>query len=91
MRRVELLKSAARELRGLEGSVRARVLVKIRALGSDPRPPGCRSVKGLPGYFRIRVGDYRVVYKVEETAVLIAKIGHRREVYERLAERLRSL
>ena len=88
---IELASSAARELRGLERSVRARVLVKIQALADEPLPPGCQTIKGWRGCYRIRVGDYRIVYKVEETAVLIVKIGHRREVYDRLAGRLRNL
>jgi mRNA interferase RelE/StbE len=55
----------------------------IRALGADPRPPGCKELAGDIAYYRIRVGDYRVLYEVRdrEILVLVIKIGHRREVY----------
>jgi mRNA interferase RelE/StbE len=59
-----------------------RVLDEIDQLGNDPRPPGCRKLAG-EDLFRIRVGDYRVVYSIDDDArhVIIVRTGHRREVY----------
>jgi mRNA interferase RelE/StbE len=55
----------------------------IRAPASDPRPAGCKNLTGGTDYYRIRVGDYRVLYEVRDrdVLVLLIKIGHRREVY----------
>jgi mRNA interferase RelE/StbE len=55
----------------------------MRGLAPDPRPSGCEKLAGVDDLFRIRVGDYRIVYRVQDQAliVLIVKIGHRREVY----------
>lgn len=61
-----------------------RVMTAVRALVHDPRPPGARKLSGRESY-RIRVGDYRVIYLVdtEERIVTILGVGHRREVYDR--------
>ena len=55
----------------------------MRGLANDPRPPGCDKLAGVENLYRIRVGDYRVVYQIrdEMLLVLVVKIGHRREVY----------
>ncbi|MGI8911776.1 MAG: type II toxin-antitoxin system RelE family toxin [Rubrobacteraceae bacterium] len=54
----------------------------IRELAGEPRPPGCRKLKGREGW-RIRVGDYRIVYRVNDDAreVIVVDIGHRRDIY----------
>ena len=76
--------TAAREYRRLQGPLRERVGRAIDALGSDPRPAGTVRLGGRDDY-RIRVGDYRVVYAVDdaERLVIVARIAHRREVYRR--------
>jgi len=55
----------------------------IRALAADPRPPGRKKLASTSDYYRIRVGDYRVLYAVRdrEVLVLVIKVGYRREVY----------
>jgi mRNA interferase RelE/StbE len=60
-----------------------RVDERILALAEEPRPPRAVKLQGAEGYFRIRVGDYRVVYAIEDDVliVLVVRIGHRREVY----------
>jgi mRNA interferase RelE/StbE len=60
-----------------------RVDARILALAEDPRPPGVVKMQGAEGYFRIRIGDYRVVYAIEDDVllVLVVRIGHLREVY----------
>lgn len=64
--------------------MKERIGAAIEALASDPRPPGAVKLAGRDD-FRIRVGDYRIVYAVEdaEQIVLVARIAHRREVYRR--------
>ncbi len=74
--------SAARDLRRLPEDVRRRVVAALQGLANDPRPPGCVKLSGGDEW-RIRVGDYRVVYRVDDTArqVTVTRIGHRRDVY----------
>jgi mRNA interferase RelE/StbE len=79
---IRLHPRAARESRRLQGPLRDRISDAIDALGVDPRPQGVVKLAGRDDY-RIRVGDYRVVYAVDDAdrLVLIARIAHRREVY----------
>jgi mRNA interferase RelE/StbE len=62
-----------------------RLLAAAEKLANDPRPPGCRKLAGTSDRYRIRVGDYRIVYRVDDgkVTVLVLLIGHRREVYDR--------
>lgn len=75
-------KSAERELRTLPKADLRRVTDRIRGLAQDPRPPGHEKLSGQEHY-RIRQGDYRVVYAIDDDhrVITIVKIGHRREVY----------
>ena len=75
-------RSAEGELRGLPKADLKRLLKRIEQLASQPRPPGCEKLAAHQAY-RIRQGDYRVVYVVDdaERTVEIIKVGHRREVY----------
>lgn len=79
---IELRPAAVRALRKIEPHDRGRIQGAIALLAVDPRPPGARALNGRPG-FRVRVGDYRILYTVQDTALLIVvvTIGHRREVY----------
>ena len=79
---VVIKKSAERELRALTKQDLRRVVDRIRALAGDPRPHGNEKITGQERY-RIRRGDYRIVYAVDDEGrtVEIVKIGHRREVY----------
>ena len=81
---IRLHPTAARAFRRLQGPLRDRIRAAIDALASDPRPAGAVRLAGRDD-FRIRVGDYRVVYAVDDDArlVLVARIAHRREVYRR--------
>lgn len=75
--------SAAKAIRKLDRSTARRLLDAIDSLASDPRPSGCIQLKGGNGEFRIRVGDYRILYDIQddELVVLVLRAGHRREVY----------
>ena len=80
---VEFTASALREFTALERAVQRRIATRIDALANNPFPPGSKKLQGEPDHYRIRVGDYRVIYRVEgkRLIVLIVKIGHRRDVY----------
>ena len=87
---IEFERAAGRALKRLDESARRRILAAIAALAEDPRPAGAEMLSGSEGLFRIRVGDYRVIYAIEDDCliVLVLHVGHRREVYRRLARRL---
>ena len=81
--RVLLERAAEKDLNRLSTEVHDRVVVSIQALASNPRPHGCRKLTGSKSDWRIRVGDYRVVYEIadEIRIVRINRVRHRREVY----------
>lgn len=81
--RIELRPAAVRALRKLDPPVRRRLQGAIAMLAHDPRPPAARTLKGRPG-LRVRVGDYRIIYTVEDDVLLIVVVTleHRREVYD---------
>ncbi len=80
---ISYVPSAAKVIRKLDKPTARRLLEAIEGLASDPRPPGCIQLKGGGGEFRIRVGDYRLVYDVkdDQLVVLVLRVGHRRDVY----------
>lgn len=84
MHEIRFHPEAARAFRRLHGSLRERIAQAIDGLAADPRPQGAVKLAGR-GDYRIRVGDYRIVYAVDddERFVLVARIAHRREVYRR--------
>jgi mRNA interferase RelE/StbE len=83
--RVVLTASAERELKKLPADVVARIVPHLESLTSNPRPAGCRKLQGGDREWRVRVGDYRVVYTIDDrkSLVEVVRIRHRREVYER--------
>ena len=80
---IEFSPGGARDLRKLSDEVRRRLTPHIDRLARDPRPRGALKMAGPEGFYRIRVGDYRVIYTVEDDRliVLVVRIAHRREVY----------
>jgi mRNA interferase RelE/StbE len=80
---IAILPAAFRDLAALPKTDRKRISQKIDQLLLDPRPAGARLLQGKRQYFRLRSGDYRIIYTVEDDRqrVLIVKVGHRREVY----------
>ncbi len=80
---IEFRPAAVRALRKLDPQVRRRVQGAIALLAQDPRPPGARALQGRPG-LRVRVGDYRIIYTVEDDVLLVVvvRLGHRRDVYD---------
>ncbi len=83
---VEITRDALRALAKLDKPVRRRAQAAIYALAAQPRPPGVIALQGLRGAYRIRVGDYRVIYTVDDgrLVVLVIDLGHRREIYRDL-------
>jgi len=81
--RVGIKRSARKELAALPVGIRRRVDAALLALADEPRPPGTHKLAGSKDLWRIRVGDYRVVYTVRDELllVLVVKVAHRREVY----------
>ena len=80
---IEWKHSAARELRKLPREAVLRILQAIEQLATQPYPPGVRKLVGSEHTYRIRVGDYRVVYNVVSSTLIIQiiRVGHRREIY----------
>jgi mRNA interferase RelE/StbE len=74
---------ALRQLEKLPREIQKRLATKIESLRDDPFPPGCEKMAAVADTWRIRAGDYRVVYQVHRgiLLVLMLTIGHRREVY----------
>jgi mRNA interferase RelE/StbE len=81
--RVEVSRTAERQIRGLARADQLRVIRVIQALAGDPRPPGCRKLAGHDDVFRVRVGRYRVLYSIEDRrlVVIVLKVGDRKDVY----------
>jgi mRNA interferase RelE/StbE len=81
---IELLKTARKELLKLPSDVQKRIATKIDGLALDPYPPEAKKLKDGGNRFRIRVGDYRIIYRIESDRciVLIIKVGHRRNIYK---------
>ena len=80
--RLEIKRTAAKEIGDLPKADCRRVVAKIQLLARDPRPHGCEKLSGAEKY-RVRQGDYRILYEIDDSAkvVTVVKIGNRREVY----------
>lgn len=84
--RVLIKKSAAKEIDAVPGKKdRHRIIDRIRALSEEPRPHGAEKLSGSTDKYRIRQGDYRVLYEIVDDALIVnvVKVGHRREVYRK--------
>ena len=81
---LEIKPSAGKELDALDDALFARIDRKIMPLAENPRPPGCKKLRGYKDHWRIRVGDWRVLYVIDDAAkrVSVTRLAHRREVYE---------
>jgi mRNA interferase RelE/StbE len=79
--RVEISRRAAKAVSSLDKPLRRKILAAIEALSGDPRPVGCRKLAGQQAW-RIRVGDYRIIYEIHDQVllVIVIDIGHRREI-----------
>lgn len=80
--RVEISRRAAKAVASLGKPTRRKILTAIEALSGNPRPVGCRKLAGQETW-RIRVGDYRIIYEIHAQIllVIVVDVGHRREIY----------
>ena len=85
--RIEVAPAAVRQLRNLDRVAQRRVQAAIELLASEPRPSGAKKLigGGGDGEWRVRTGDYRIVYEIHDNVllVLVVAVGHRRDIYER--------
>ena len=83
MYRIEIKSRAQKTLLGLAPELQDRMIAAIRALRPNPRGLGSRKLHGCEDTYRLRIGDYRVIYEIHDDCLIVAviKIGHRREVY----------
>ena len=82
---VTLSPAAARQLRKFDPQTRRRLQAVIELLADEPRPPAATRLVGGTGEWRVRTGDYRVIYEIHdgELLVLVLRMAHRREIYDR--------
>jgi len=84
--KIAIVKKALKELEALPVNTNKQIVAAIDNLKEEPRPPGCKKLKGESEYiWRIRVGNYRVLYFIEDTVkiVEVRRIGHRKDIYDR--------
>jgi len=89
--KVQITPGADREIRKLPTEAAAEVVRVIEALAEEPRPAGVKRIEGVPNCYRVRARVYRIVYTIDDDVlrVSVITVGHRREVYRRLRERLK--
>jgi mRNA interferase RelE/StbE len=82
---VTLAPSAVKALRQLPDDARRRIVRGIESLEADPRPPGVKKLTGTDDLYRIRVGDDRIIYQIDDpdVTVLVLRIAHRGDVYRK--------
>ena len=83
--RIEVAPAAIRQLRKLDPPARRRAQAAIELLADQPRPSGAKKLVGGDGEWRVRTGDYRIVYEIRDEIllVLVVAVGHRRDIYQR--------
>jgi mRNA interferase RelE/StbE len=81
--KVEFTPAARRDIASLPRGILRRIDARLLELGQEPHPPGATKLRDRDGLLRVRVGDYRIIYRVENKrlVVLVIRVGHRREIY----------
>lgn len=84
--RIQFLPSVLKDIRRLPQNVLTMLQTRIDGLAEDPFPQGVMPIKGYDKHYRIRIGQYRIVYAVETTIriITVIRIGHRKDVYRKL-------
>lgn len=82
---VDFTTGAAKEIRKLDQGMRKKILGSIVKLETDPRPKGCKKLAGEQNAWRIRIGNFRVLYEIQDNVltVTVVRVAHRREVYKK--------
>lgn len=83
--RVEVAPAALRQIRKIDPAARRRMQAAIELLADQPRPGGAKKLVGGEGEWRVRTGDYRIVYEIHDSVllVLVVAVGHGRDIYDR--------
>jgi mRNA interferase RelE/StbE len=80
---IQIKPSALSKLKKLPSQIKRRISEKIDSLAVDPRPPGVEKLEGADDLYRVRVGNYRIIYQIQDEILLImiVKVGDRKEIY----------
>lgn len=86
MYKVELAREAEKFIRSQSNTLQIKLVIVLRKLAENPRPPKVKKLKGMDNLYRVRVGNYRIVYTVEDQkmVILVVRIAHRKDIYKRL-------
>lgn len=81
---IQFTSSFEKDLRDLPKQVVQKIIPAVMALADNPRPSGCKKLKGSKYNYRIRIGDYRVIYEIEDAILLVSVLAasHRKDIYE---------
>lgn len=84
--KIEIENSALQFLKKLDKGTQRRIVASVQSLATNPRPDGVRKLTNSDGLYRVRVGDYRVVYQIQDNRllVLVIRIGSRTDIYKNL-------
>ncbi len=80
---INIKKTALKQINALPENLKNRVLLQIDELENNPRPSGCKKLKGRKDRYRLRVSDYRIIYSINDRqlTIYVLQVGHRREIY----------
>ena len=81
MYNIEWTRGALEELEKLESHISNRIIKKVDDLTEDPYKRDIKRLKGISG-FRLRIGDYRVIFEIEKETIILLKVGHRKHIYD---------
>lgn len=83
---VVLTKTAEKNLARLPSKVLSAIIILLQSLEEQPRPTGCKKLKGYKNLWRVRSGDYRIIYAIEDFILLVdvRDIGNRKDIYDKL-------
>ncbi len=78
-------RTAVKELKKIDKSIIKRIINSVEKLSNNPYPKGCRKLKGAEFTYRLRIGNYRIVYSIQQSELIIeiVKIGHRKKIYKK--------
>ncbi len=84
--RIKIQPSAKRQLKKIPQRVQSLIGELIDSLGENPRPRGCKKLKGISNFYRVKCGDYRVIYTIEDDVLLVTiiRVGYRSVSYQNL-------
>jgi mRNA interferase RelE/StbE len=81
---VAIAPAARRQIKKLAKSAQLAIIARLETLAHNPRPPGCKKLSGEENLYRVRKGDYRIVYQVQDDRliVLVVRVGDRKDIYK---------